>query len=309
MNFEPLDIRDRGGRVRLFQKFLIANDFDLGPYGADGDYYNLTMLATMRFQEKFLRAVRIGPVDGVVRETLWRLAGDHGFGRLGGDLGEMLRPAVEVEPHSIGEGHKFLGRRGYEFIRDMESGGRAYYEKVYGKPHWPKYESGITIGFGWDLRFNTVEKFREVWVPVMRPFWSAGMVERLEGVSGLKGSKAMAGELSDIPVPWRQAEAVFCEDTLPRFWALTRNVFPGIEGCHPHVQAALLSLVFNRGTRMTGHRRRYMRRIRELVSERDYEGIAQCLRDMLRWWEHTGIAQGMKRRRYGEADLVISALA
>jgi hypothetical protein len=47
-------------------------------------------------------------------------------------------------------------------------------------------------------------------------------------------------------------------------------------------QGGLVSLVFNRGTSMEGHRRREMRAIRDLVPKKDVKEIADQIRQMKR---------------------------
>lgn len=48
---------------------------------------------------------------------------------------------------------------------------------------------------------------------------------------------------------------------------LTRQAFPGVERLHPDVYGALVSLVFNRGSSMTGNRRSEMRNIRNVIKK------------------------------------------
>jgi hypothetical protein len=70
----------------------------------------------------------------------------------------------------------------------------------------------------------------------------------------------------DVLVRWELASEVFNEVTVARFFALTKRTFPGVERLHPNAQAALVSLVFNRGNSLIGERRSEMRAIRAIVS-------------------------------------------
>ena len=92
---------------------------------------------------------------------------------------------------------------------------------------------------------------------------------------------------------------------MARTYAQCQRAFPGFDELRPNAQAALVSLVFNRGASMIGDGRREMRAIRDRgVPARDYDGIAAEFRAMTRVWQGTEIYNGMRRRRYAEADLV-----
>lgn len=92
----------------------------------------------------------------------------------------------------------------------------------------------------------------------------------------------------------------------------TQEAFPGMERLPAGAQAALISLVFNRGPGMKGERRREMRSIRWLVAEYNEESRAGVLREMAtqfqsmkRLWEGKGLP-GMVQRREAEAALILS---
>jgi GH24 family phage-related lysozyme (muramidase) len=55
---------------------------------------------------------------------------------------------------------------------------------------------------------------------------------------------------------------------------------------------------------MMGANRSEMREIRTLVPKKDYAGIAQQLRKMVRVWAGTSVQRGLTRRRFAEAKLV-----
>ena len=61
----------------------------------------------------------------------------------------------------------------------------------------------------------------------------------------------------------------------------------------------MLSLVYNRGTDLTGDRRKEMKAIQPLVIAKDYNGIAAQFRFMKRLWNN-----GLVGRREREAVLV-----
>ena len=191
-------------------------------------------------------------------------------------------------------------------LRFEVGGGEEYYNRLLRSPTWPGEASGVTIGVGYDLGYNTAETIRRDWSPHL----NEQVVARLARCAGLTGARARAalGSVRDIIVPWSAAFAVFQAVTIPKFWGKTLIVFPGVEDLHPNCQGALLSLVFNRGESLAGDRRREMRAIRELVPDMNYREIARQIRLMKRLWRGTTIELGMSRRRDAEADLVLSAI-
>ena len=198
-----------------------------------------------------------------------------------------------------------LSPEGYQLILDYEvGGGKAYYTSTLSRPTWPGYQSGVTIGVGYDLGYNSPVVIRVDWSEITRPW-----LDRLAAVSGIKGAaaKPRAAELHDILIAWGLAEGVFQRITLTRFYQLTARTFPGFTDLHPNAQAALVSLVFNRGSSLTGPRRAEMRSIRDRVPRQDYAGIAADIRAMIPIWAGTSIEKGMRRRREAEARLAESS--
>lgn len=196
-----------------------------------------------------------------------------------------------------------LNAASMKLILDFEvGGGEAYYNsKGLKSPIWPGAASGVTIGVGYDLGYNSAD--------TIRADWSAQVDEptlaRLCTVAGKTGQAAKAARASvkDIVIPWAAALVVYEAVTIPKFITQTRNAFPGYDNLDPNCQGALVSLVFNRGGSMNGDRRIEMRAIRDLVPQKDYPGIADQLRKMKRIWKGTDIEKGMNRRRDAEAEL------
>jgi len=130
----------------------------------------------------------------------------------------------------------------------------------------------------------------------------------MKKASGLKADKAkkQLHRLKEVTVIFENATAVFSESTLPRYAKSTRKAFPGVEKLHPDAQAALLSLVYNRGTSMSGSRRKEMAAIKPLVVKKNYAGIAQEIKNMKRLWVGKGL-DGLLKRRDDEAAMVINS--
>ncbi len=180
----------------------------------------------------------------------------------------------------------------------------SYYNRYLKHPIWPGGASGVTIGIGYDLGYNRSAQIHRDWQGKV----SDADLVKLKKVSGLKADEAkqQRHRLKAVTVTFENATAVFSESTLPRYAASTRKAYPGIEKLHPDAQAALLSLVYNRGTSMSGSRRKEMLAIRPLVLQQDYAGIAHEIQNMKRLWLGKGLS-GLLKRRDDEAELVSSS--
>ncbi len=175
---------------------------------------------------------------------------------------------------------------------------------------WPGGASGITLGYGYDLGHVTAPQFHADWAGCFSP----GHVTRLTTCVGCTGTTArrLAPSVADIRCTVADARRVLVSVSLPVYLARARKAFPGFDVLPLDVQGALVSLVYNRGTRMadspgTGDRRE-MRAIRDLVAEGLVVGIPEQLRSMQRLWVGKGL-DGLIRRREAEAQLVDSAIA
>jgi hypothetical protein len=198
-----------------------------------------------------------------------------------------------------------LSEKAIELIVEFEVGGKANYEK---NPTWPEEKSGITIGIGYDLGYNTQSVFLQDWQRLDK-----ASLERLKVCCGLKelNAKSVLNNVKDIVVPWEIAWDVFQNINMPRFYQRTCKAFPGLENLPSDAQGALVSLVFNRGNSMKdeakGLSRLQMRNIRDLVPKKDLKGIAEQIRAMKDLWKGKKIEKGMARRREAEAVLIEKA--
>jgi hypothetical protein len=194
----------------------------------------------------------------------------------------------------------------YEFVVRHETGGRTYYESRLHRPTWPGGASGVTIGIGYDLGYNTASGFDRDWKKLLDP----KVFARLHAVLGIKGKEASSrvSALKNISISWDNAISVFNSRTLPRFIAQTKRTFPGSDKLHPDVFGVLVSLVFNRGGSTTGASRAEMKNIREAISgnikTKDLNNyIADQIVAMKRLWKGKGL-DGLLRRRDEEAAIV-----
>jgi GH24 family phage-related lysozyme (muramidase) len=201
---------------------------------------------------------------------------------------------------------------------------------------WPGGASGITIGYGYDLGYESDADFRADWSPHL----SAADLVALANVVGLKGPKAeaKAASVRAIRIKVEPSKAVFLGRSVPKYQAQTRAAFPGVDMLPADVQGALFSLVYNRGAAMRDddemvRDRLEMRLIRDAVAARDLAEIAQQLRNMCRLWvwhedeaewreqipadlplkilrppKHKRPMRGLQNRRIAEAELVESCI-
>ncbi len=203
-----------------------------------------------------------------------------------------------------------LDTNGVAFIALEETGGLAYYEAHTIWPHWPGEASGITIGVGYDLRFQTATDLQNTWGAQL----PAKTLTELSKDLGKRGSKKRAAELADlqIKVPFKAAWSVFIAKTLPRYYADTLSIYPSLDKLSPLCRSVLVSLVFNRGNALNGESRREMREIQALLDQAAQPGLDKTKRlailagvedqlvSMKRLWNS---GSGLIKRRQAEANL------
>jgi hypothetical protein len=206
----------------------------------------------------------------------------------------------------LGDSSNSLSPKAFLLILKYEVGGGInYYNKCLKHPCYPGGQSGVTIGIGYDLGYNTSAQFAEDWKNVL----DAGSYTRLSQHLGKKSlnAKASIASVKDIEVPWDAAETVFKKNTLPRFIEETKRAFPNSENLHPDAFGALVSLVFNRGASVAGISRIEMLNIRNLIASKDYKAIANEIKKMKRWWIGKNL-DGLLTRRDEEAALILSCV-
>lgn len=185
-------------------------------------------------------------------------------------------------------------------------GGRSYYDKYLSKPTWPGGASGFTLGIGIDCGYYTPEELSRMFA--FLPEDQLNIVKNASKKTGQAGQQyTKKYKDTGIQITWDQAIDIFDSVTWPKFAKLTEKTFPGVDNLKDDAYGALVSLVFNRGTSLSGSSRVEMKNIRELVLVQDYKGIAEQLRKMKRLWQGTGL-DGLIARREAEAKLVESCI-
>ena len=174
----------------------------------------------------------------------------------------------------------------------------------------PGGESGITIGIGDDLGYQTLERFTRNWKGRL----SESDFNRLKAAIGVKGTQAakLAPSFKGITIKYADALEVFKGYDIPQYYKLTAQTFPGLEKLCDNARSVLVSLVFNRGASLSGPRRKEMLKIKTLIQRaanpplaETYRAIAQQFREMKRLWVGKGL-NGLLTRRENEARLIES---
>lgn len=221
--------------------------------------------------------------------------------------GRLIKPSgggkpAKVDMPMVGGLPLQITQYGLDLIVHFEVGGKAYYSKVYHRPIWPKGASGVTIGIGYDLGYNTRAQIEADW----KPYVNAKTLALLKSCAGIKGWKARshAQRLKyQVSIPLDAAMKVFSKRTVPRFALLTKKTFPGIENAHPFIQDAMTSQSFNRGTSVKGHSRRHVLWQQQAAKRGEYQKLPQLIRDSkVVWANKHSIRRGIWRRRDTEAD-------
>lgn len=195
-----------------------------------------------------------------------------------------------------------VSRAGLDLLVAFEVTSLAFYEKKLRRPVWPGGDSGVTIGIGYDIGMTSVRQIERDW----RGRLADEAVDRLltaQGIAGIR-AKRLARELSDVDVPFDIAQTVFYRCTVPQFARRTLDVYPGVDELPPDAQAMVLSLIYNRGTRLSGPRRRHMAALKPLIARGDLDAIAGQFELMTELWPDL---PGLCARRRKEAAMIRSA--
>jgi len=196
--------------------------------------------------------------------------------------------------------------RAVAFICREEVSSREYYDAHASRPTWPGGASGVTIGVGYDLGYES--SLETDWAHLLTP----AQIAALKPWVGVKGTAAEAAiaKLNAITIPWYSAWLLFISKSLPEYVNQTRQAFANSQTLPPLCFGVLVSLVYNRGASMTdspSHQgdRKEMRDIRDAVASGHFEAIPSLLRSMERLWP---LANGLRTRREQEAELFEAGL-
>jgi GH24 family phage-related lysozyme (muramidase) len=197
-----------------------------------------------------------------------------------------------------------LSRKGFDQLVNHEISSLRYYRLRLQKPVWPGGASGVTIGIGYDLGYHRDYQIRRDW----EPYVTDKQLKQLMNLAGKRANaaKTQLAKVKDIRIPYEAAATVFSESTLPRYAKDALKTYKGLEKLLPDAQAGILSLVYNRGTRLSGSKRKEMKAIQSLVKNQDYDEISAQILSMKRLWINTNL-RGLLKRRDDEAKLIRKA--
>jgi hypothetical protein len=198
-----------------------------------------------------------------------------------------------------------ISKKAIELIIKHEVGGRAVYERRYQKPIWAGGNSGVTIGLGYDCGYVTEKQFFSDWDGLNLNFLHA--LRKVVGIKGEAVKPMLRGEILQVRIPYNFAYDVFVTKSLPKYYKMTKSIYPEIDSLNEDTRGALVSMVYNRGNKIEGDTRKEMRAIVDLVAKQDYEGIADQIERSKRLWENS--LDGLVKRREEEADLILNSIA
>jgi hypothetical protein len=192
-------------------------------------------------------------------------------------------------------------------IVEFEVSSEALYTSRYRRPVWPKKASGVTIGIGYDVGYETIAQLHQDWDGAI----PASMVKALEAALGVTGTPAdaVAANLrNSVDVPWDAAISVHRSKVVPRWVGLVEGHLPNTSLLSADSLGALVSLTYNRGASFGNPDDRYseMRAIKAHMIARAFRRIPDELRSMKRLWPDV---PGLQDRREKEARLFELGLA
>lgn len=199
-----------------------------------------------------------------------------------------------------------ISKKSIDLIIQHEVGGRDVYTRKYQKPIWAGGDSGCTIGLGYDLGYVTEKQFFADWKGLNLNFLNA--LKRFCGIKGEVVKTMLRGEVLNVIIPYNMAYDVFVKKSIPKYYAMTKKIYPQLDELNEDTRGALVSMVYNRGAKLDGESRKEMKAIVDLVAKKDYEGIAEQIEKSKRLWEGKGL-DGLVIRRESEADLVRDSMA
>lgn len=222
---------------------------------------------------------------------------------------DLLPPefGLERQPIRARKSETKISPKAIQLIISSEVSSETAYGKSYRRPIWPKGNSGITIGIGYDVGYVDPFALEQDWTG----YTSAENIKTLSSCCGKTGDIAhrMLPDVQDVVIDYRPAEDEFLNNEKNRYVGLTEDSLPNSNLLLPDSLGALVSLVYNRGASFsippekdpTG-RYAEMRAIKVHMANKDWRRIPGEIRGMQRIWRGKGL-DGLLIRRELEARL------
>lgn len=214
------------------------------------------------------------------------------------------RAGAKVKPSKLK-----ISNRAVKLIVSAEVTSPDVYTKRYQGAIWPKGQSGVTVGVGYDIGHTIPEQFWNDW----KPYLPHELLDRLMIGCETTGEEAalLLEALQDIKIPWSVAQKQFEQRQLPREIGLAERSLPNFAELPEDCRGAIVSLTYNRGTAgfQAGPldepqgRRREMKAIFDYMDARDFAAIPAEFLKMRRLWEGKPSMTGVVLRREAEAAL------
>jgi hypothetical protein len=229
--------------------------------------------------------------------------GDFGIGTL-----SRLEKIFDTTVPNLPAGTTMIiSKKGLEKIVEWEVSGKAAYNAKYKNPIWPEGASGVTIGIGYDLGYYSAKKVAEDFKDL--PQKDLDKLVGVVGLTGIKAKNALTPAIKAIIVPWDVAYKVYCSNSVPEYAKKAKGIYPEVSLLPPEAQAAILSLVYNRGTSFTKpsvESRVEMKNLVQLIKDKNLKGMAAEFRKMKRLWPNAN-QRGLVIRRDAEALMIEKA--
>lgn len=192
-----------------------------------------------------------------------------------------------------------ISQKAIDLIVREEVSSRSYYEKHYIHPEWPGGASGVTVGIGYDLGYQSAAKIKTDWTGLIDQNSVNLMISCAEVKSD--AAAALTKRVQAITVPWDAAMQVFMKRDIPQWIAAVYQALPNCDLLSPTCLGVLVSLAYNRGAggfNSSSDRFREMRQIKTLMAQRRFKEIPDQIDSMARLWSN-----GVAGRRHREATL------
>ncbi|MDO6709008.1 hypothetical protein, partial [Photobacterium sp. 1_MG-2023] len=204
-----------------------------------------------------------------------------------------IKPTCDIENYyeiDTNKGTFTLSNRLFEYILNIES--------YASKPYFAGGLSGITIGYGYDLGYQNESTVRRE----LNGLYSNDDIDSLVAVIGKTSVDAVRSlsNVSNIEISKDNAKTLAVRMKL-RYSDRVVRIYPEAINLHPDCQGALLSLVINRGSSLSGERRSEMKNIQTHLKNKRYDLIAGEIRSMKRLWRAN--QSGLLKRREYEAKV------
>ena len=200
-----------------------------------------------------------------------------------------------------------ISQKAFDLIVEFEVSSKAVYERKYRSTIWPKEQSGVTIGIGYDVGYATKAQLWSDWKGAI-PDAMITALERALGVTGAPADAVARQLRSSVDISFDSAIVVHRGKVVPRWVALVERNLPNTGALKPDALGALVSLTYNRGATFAkaGERYREMRSIKAHMAAREFAKVPADLRGMKRIWPNV---PGLQSRREREAKLFEAGLA